>query len=726
MDLQKRLLWMTCLFALALTLAATVQALPTRVGHLEVELVSPVRTVQPGQPFEVGLHFTLDDHWHLYWQNPGDAGLPPKMTWSLPDGFVVEPIRWPIPEKTITPPLASYGYSHELIVPLRITPPPTLAVGQTVTLSGKASWLVCREECVPGDAQLSLMLEVADHLQPDSIWAPKFAAIQYPSEADFAVQSDFDGTHFQLRFPLSDKSTAALVSAEFYSGDRGVIDHIASQPISIADGSVQLTIPKNEYLIDRPDSLQGLLVLTNSDSTKSYVQFVSSLSEDQPVAVTATTTETSFWQAILFAFIGGLILNLMPCVLPVLSLKILGFVNHADATHTKPLHHGMIFTAGVLVSFWLLAGTLLFLKAGGEQLGWGFQLQSPIFLVVITSFIFLFGLNLLGLFELGTSFASAGAVAAGKTGFGGSFLNGVTATIVATPCTAPFMGSALGYSLAQPAWIAMLIFTSIALGMAAPYLALSASPKLLRYVPRPGRWMETFKQFLGFVLLATVLWLLWVLGIQIGTAGLIFILAALLLLAVAGWIIGRWDTLVATTRAKLLARGSALVLAAAALVIGISGASFENVAVATRSNEKGAIAWETFTPERVEELRTAGKPIFIDFTAAWCLSCQVNEKVAFSSADVQQRFLDLGIVPLKADWTARDQVIAQALARFGRNSVPLYVLYHNSATEPILLPEILTPGIVLEALNSITDLPANNSPTRQVTIHGEEPLKERS
>jgi thiol:disulfide interchange protein DsbD len=448
--------------------------------------------------------------------------------------------------------------------------------------------------------------------------------------------------------------------------------------------------------------------------------------QDQPTTPIAatTSTDTSFWQAILFAFIGGLILNLMPCVLPVLSLKILGFVNHADATHSKPLHHGLVFTAGVLLSFWLLAGTLLFLKAGGEQLGWGFQLQSPVFLVFITSFIFLFGLNLLGVFEIGTSLASAGSVASGKTGFSGSFLNGVTATIVATPCTAPFMGSALGYSLAQPAWIAMLIFTSIALGMAAPYVALSASPRLLKFVPRPGRWMETFKQFLGFILLATVLWLLWVMSIQVGTAGLILVLAALLLFGLAGWIIGRWDTLVASGRTKLLARGSALLLAAAALVVGIGGASFENTASQNNSTQSGAIAWESFSPQRVDELRTAGKPIFIDFTAAWCLSCQVNEKVAFSSTEVQQRFADLGIVPLKAVWTARDQVIAQALAKFGRNSVPLYVIYHSASSEPIVLPEILTPGIVLKALEQLPNQPEQISPVRQVITRGEQPLKE--
>lgn len=722
MDLRKSFLRFLGLFGLIALVAATGNAKPTRVGTVVVDLVSPVQTIQPGQPFTVGLHMVMDDHWHVYWQNPGDAGLPPTIKWSLPDGFTVGPVNWPIPEKLITPPLASYAYSHEVIVPLKITAPADLAPGQSITLTGKASWLVCKEECVPGESNVSLNLQVAEQTIADPIWAEKFAAIEYPKPAAFAVSSSFDGGKFQLRFP----ATADLAGAEFYSGAKGIIEHAADQSLSIENGTATLTIPKNEYLLTRPDSLFGLLVITNADSSKSHLTFTSTLGDDKPVAAAVTNEETTFWKAILFAFIGGLILNLMPCVLPVLSLKILGFVNQANETHSKPLHHGLVFTAGVLISFWLLAGTLLILKAGGEQLGWGFQLQSPIFLVFVTSFIFLFGLNLLGVFELGTSLASAGAVASGKTGFGGSFLNGVTATIVATPCTAPFMGSALGYSLAQPAWIAMIIFTSIGLGMAAPYLALSASPRLLKFVPKPGRWMETFKQFLGFILLATVLWLLWVLSIQVGTAGLIVVLAALLLMGVAAWIIGRWDTLVAATKTKLLARGAALTLAIAALVIGIGGASFQNTVASTTAGSQSSIAWETFTPQRVEELRTAGTPVFIDFTAAWCLSCQVNEKVAFSSSDVQQRFADLGIVALKADWTSRDQIIAETLAKFGRNSVPLYVLYHTAGAEPIVLPEILTPGIVLEALNNITNPSETSSSLRQVTSHDGQPLKENS
>ncbi|MCM2272432.1 MAG: thioredoxin family protein [candidate division Zixibacteria bacterium] len=696
-------------------------AAPIRVGHVEAELISSARTIAPGEPFTVGLRLKLDDHWHVYWRNPGDAGLPPSVKWDIPEGFIAGPIQWPIPERILTPPLASYAYSHEVILPMQINPPAGLSAGATVTLQGKASWLVCKEECVPGQADLQLTLQVAERSEVDPARAESFASIAYPIKADFAI----DVAHTAKQFKLTFAQPPGLLDStpvEFFAAVKGTIDHFAEQKLTSHGSSRTLTVRASEYLLEQPDSLSGLLKIGSENDARLY-EFSAVVTDGSAVAATSAPS-TGFWRAILFAFIGGLILNLMPCVLPVLSLKILGFVNHANAEHTRPITHGAIFTAGVLISFWLLAGALLFLKAGGEQLGWGFQLQSPTFLVVITSFIFLFGLNLLGVFEIGATFASASSVASGKTGLAGSFLNGVTATVVATPCTAPFMGSALGYSLAQPAWIALLIFTAIALGMAAPYMLLSAYPRLLKFVPKPGRWMETLKHFLGFVLLATVLWLLWVMSIQIGTTGLIFALAALLLLGLAAWVKGRWDTLTASGRTRSLARVGTIGLVVLALVVGIGGAQFGAPTTPSPSTTSSGITWEPFTPERVEELRIAGTPVFIDFTAAWCLSCQVNEKVAFSSTEVQRRFSDLGIVALKADWTARDQTIAAALARFGRNSVPLYVLYHNGAAEPMLLPEILTPGIVLEALQQINNQPGTRSSSRQVTTRDERHKKE--
>ena len=409
-------------------------------------------------------------------------------------------------------------------------------------------------------------------------------------------------------------------------------------------------------------------------------------------------------RAVLFAFIGGMILNLMPCVLPVLSLKILGFVQKAGENPRSVMMHGLIFTAGVLVSFWVLAGALLALRAGGEQLGWGFQLQSPEFVLILAGFMFLFGLNMLGVFEIGTSLTAVGGVASGG-GWMGSFINGVTATLVATPCTAPFMGSALGFSLSQPPLVSLLIFTSLGLGMAFPYVLLSASPRLLKFLPRPGAWMETLKQVMGFFLLATVIWLAWVFSLQVGSFATVVLLGTLFFLGIAGWIYGRWATIVQSTGVRRTAQVASLLFIVGGLAIGLFGAQSSTPTQATSSTTDGStdgISWQEFSPEKVKSARDSGKLVFVDFTAAWCLSCQVNEKIAFSNDDVIRRFSELNIVPLKADWTSRDPVITQALAQFGRNSVPLYVFYSGTSKDaPAVLPEILTPGIVLEALKNI-------------------------
>ncbi|MCK9281853.1 MAG: thioredoxin family protein [Melioribacteraceae bacterium] len=427
-----------------------------------------------------------------------------------------------------------------------------------------------------------------------------------------------------------------------------------------------------------------------------------------PATVSDTTTnvpamesdaDQSILLAILFAFIGGIILNLMPCVLPVLSLKIMGFIKQAGEERSKLRKHGLAFTFGVLISFWALAGLLLILRAGGEYLGWGFQLQSPSFVIVLSVLLFLFGLSLFGVFEIGVTLTAVGQNAPKGSTYTGSFFSGILATIVATPCTAPFMGSALGFALSQPAYVSMLIFTALGLGMALPYVLLTSIPALLKFVPKPGAWMETFKQFMGFLMVATVLWLIWVLSLQTGAEGVLILLGSLLLVSLSGWIYGRWSVLhkpLATRRIAQVISGLILIGALALSITYIKPISASTDAV----HSQGLIEWRTFSPELVAQLRSQNKPVFIDFTAAWCLSCQVNEKVAFGSEEVQKAFADKGIIALKADWTNKDEVIAKELAKFGRNSVPLYVLYLPEK-EAVLLPEILTPDIVLSYLKDL-------------------------
>jgi thiol:disulfide interchange protein len=375
-----------------------------------------------------------------------------------------------------------------------------------------------------------------------------------------------------------------------------------------------------------------------------------------------------------------------------------GFVQQAGADPTKVRWHGIAFMAGVLVSFWILAGTLLALRAGGENLGWGFQLQSPAFLVVLSSLLFLFGLNLFGVFEIGTSLTRVGE-SVSTTGLAGSFSSGVLATVVATPCTAPYMGSALGFALTQSNIDALLIFSSVGLGMAAPYVILTWNPRLLKFVPKPGAWMETFKQVLGFPMLATVVWLVWVLGVQMGVDAVVSLLAGLLLLGLGAWILGRWGTVMQSIRTRSIANVLALVAFGAGLALALSTATSESAAATSKpAQTTSSLGWEPYSPERVAQLKKAGTPLFIDFTAAWCLSCQVNERVALNTPEVAAAFRAQKIVLLKADWTRRDARITEALAQFGRSGVPLYVLIRRGKTQ--LLPEVLTPAVVLNALGS--------------------------
>ncbi len=459
-----------------------------------------------------------------------------------------------------------------------------------------------------------------------------------------------------------------------------IIDTIS---FDVVAGSIAIKENKNDIF--------GKINFEKIDNSKKESVTTPIKSDEEPIGI---------WIALLSAFLGGIILNLMPCVLPVLSLKILGIVQQSGEDSKKRINHGIAFTLGVVSSFLILAGILLLLRAGGEQLGWGFQLQSPAFIILLTILLFLFGLSMFGVFEIGTSLTAVGQSSSNDTGFVGSFSSGILATVVATPCTAPFMGSALGFALSQPTVLALLIFAMLGLGMALPYLLLTTVPALVKYVPRPGAWMESFKQFMGFLLMATVLWLLWVFSLQVGAEGLLILLAAFIIVSIGGWIFGRWGNIAKPkpTRVK------AMILTALFIIGGVVFAFkfIDTNVTVNQSLEKGNIKWQKFTPDLLSNSLKEGKPVFIDFTAAWCLSCQVNEKVAFGSEDVQKAFKKLGVVMLKADWTNSDAMITKELAKFGRNSVPLYVLYSGKENEePQILPEIITPGIVIDALKKI-------------------------
>lgn len=672
--------------------------------HTEVELISETKSAQPGQSVWVGLRFNIDDDWHIYWRNPGDSGIPPTFSWTTPKGVTVGDIQWTFPEKVDYPPLTSFVYSNTVLLMSEVKVPENYS-GQNLTLQLHAEWLICQDICMPGDGDFELTLPVAN---------------ETPS-IDPEWQTLFTETRFKLPITLTDwkfslvhKEKAIEIHAQkpqWFSGDiqqvrffpfeQEIIENIEEQPLTLTTDGFVLTVPLATQT--QPTKLEGVLVNDIGWRGNNSERAINLVIDENNNLTTATITEILL--ALLFAFIGGMILNLMPCVLPVLSLKIFGFVQQANNEKSSALKHGIIFTFGVLISFWILAGLLLVLRSGGEQLGWGFQLQSPTFIIILSSFLFLFALSLFGVFEIGTSLTQAGSIGSKSEGWLGSFMNGVTATIVATPCTAPFMGTALGFALSQPAYVSLLIFTFLGLGMAFPYLVLASSPALLKFVPRPGEWMNTFKQVMGFLLLATILWLMWVLGIQAGSMALVGLSAGLLLLGFAGWLLGKYGSIMNTKKSRVISQLVVTLITLSALFVSIKSLELSSAPisnnVANQSSEAAGMVWEHFTPERYTELKNSGKPFFIDFTAAWCLSCQVNDKVVFSSSDVIGLFKSKSITALKADWTSRDENITKALASYGRNSVPLYVLYDGKNSSPTLLPEILTPGTMLDALQTI-------------------------
>jgi thiol:disulfide interchange protein len=676
-------------FCLALGLA-----MPGRAAsgpHVQnAELVSETVSIQPGRPLTVALWLKLEPHWHVYWKNPGDSGLAPTLQWKLPEGFKAGEILWPVPQRIEVPPLVSFGYEDEVLLPVVIEVSPNIKPGARVTLAAKVDWLVCRETCIPGSADLQLTLPVAaDVPKGDPAWGNRIEAVRkaLPKAGETLAEARVEGDSLVLSVGMlsaegSDPGPSANLF--FFPDGEGWIKNAEPQRWTKERKFWQgrIALDKNNA---PPRQIQGILVRgTDAWEIKTV------LTDAGGAASASAPRPLGFGLALGFAFVGGLILNLMPCVLPVLSLKIFSLVQQAGGDRRASFEHGLVFTAGVLASFLALAGLLLALRAGGQQLGWGFQLQSPLFVFLLAALLFAFSLNLFGVFEVGASLISLAGATPQKNPWLDSFLSGVLATVVATPCTAPFMGSALGFALTQPPVFSLLIFAALGMGMAAPYLLLSARPDWLKFLPKPGAWMDTFKKLLGFPMLLTVVWLLWVLGVQRGADAMALLLSVLVVLGLGLWLYGKQHFVVAA------------VLVLASLGFGwVKIDALPPVSAGGAVQEADGFQWEVFDEKRVAELRAAGTPVFIDFTAAWCLSCQVNHRVAFTE-DVRREFKTRGVVAMKADWTNRDERITRALASFGRSGVPFYVLYgRNPAEPPHILPEVLTSGIVLNALDKL-------------------------
>jgi thiol:disulfide interchange protein len=682
--------WLTITLWLVCGLALGAESGPVQRDHIEAELIAATTSVQPGGSLQAGLRLLPDSGWHTYWKNPGDSGLPTSLDWDLPPGASATDIAWPFPEAMPFAHLINYGYEGEHLLPVSIAVPDDLQPGDSFTLRVSAEWLVCEEICIPGDAELMLSLPVLlEEPAIDSRNSDLFAWAErrQPQVMDWPTRFSTDGG--QLSIQVEPDGIAETADWAFFSAVENLVDH--SEPATATSGSGQILIAQklSPFMSRTPDSLPFVLVDTTAERAFKLTATAGSLVSEGEAAIAAG--QTGWLLAILLALGGGVLLNLMPCVFPVLSIKAMSVV--AGAGHDQRAH-GLAYTAGVVLSFALLAGVLLVLRAGGEAIGWGFQLQSPWFVGILIYVLFALGLSLSGLFDFGTRLMGMGQGLAEKGGLSGSFFTGILACVVASPCTAPFMGTALGVAVLMPWPMAMTIFLALGLGLALPMLLLSFSPALARRMPRPGPWMETFKQAMAFPLYLAVVWLLWVLARQTDANGLAAILTGMVVLAFALWLGGKRDRGPNRAVARHAAVGLSLILAFAAL--GTASRFQPDTAVETPAG------WERFSAERLDELRAEpDRAILVNMTADWCVTCLVNERVALNTEAVRETMTSNNIAYLKGDWTRRDPAITAYLAQFGRNGVPLYVVYPRDGGEPSVLPQILTPGLVVQALEQL-------------------------
>ena len=663
---------------------------PVKAQHLTAELVSVAPSIAPGGTLQAGLVLTLEEHWHVYWLNAGDSGEPPHIAWTLPAGISASPMQFPIPSRLPLGPLMDFGYEDTVAFPVQITAANSVKPGP-VHLDAQITWLVCREVCIPGKAHLGLNVTVAPGAaapsQPAGALGEALTLIPKPLPSGTKLSIRGGKTEFVFTLITGSRKT----DAEFYPADQDQIANAANQSVEPLPDGLRLRVPRSEDLKTLPAQLHGVIKLSDSEAYEITAPVVPGESAPAPSSSrpsAGSSSSVTVVTAIGLAFVGGIILNLMPCVFPVLFLKGLALVQSSGEERSRLRSHGLVYTLGILVSFWIIVAVLLILRAEGRQAGWGFQLQSPTFLTLLAAGIFFFALSLAGLFDIGLSLTSAGGELAQKQGYTGSFFTGVLATIVATPCTAPLMGAAIGFALAQPAGITFAVFTALGLGLATPYLLLSFQPAWTRVLPRPGAWMEIFKQLTAVIFFATVIWLTYVYGSLFaggngagqGIYRISLLLACFLMLAVAGWVLGRWP-------ARWTSTVAAILIAAVGLAIPLYQPKDTN------------LVWGTYSQQALDQARASGHPVFIDFTAAWCLSCQVNERLVLKSAEVQRQFSRNKVTLLKADWTQYDPAITKELASINRSGVPTYVIYPASANATAdVLPELLTKDIVLTAL----------------------------
>lgn len=640
-----RILFLVFLLLIDFLPVAGHAAAPVRpaAGSLVTIRLLPQRTqIEAGKTIWIGIEQSIAPGWHTYWKNPGDSGVAPRVSWTLPEGFEIEDVRWPVPEKIPYPPLLNYGYEKNVVLLQKLRAPENIAAGP-VTLKIDAEILVCKEECIPEEESQTITLNDPMAEETDNGPFLRMARDKTPAAVEWAASfSEKDG-NFILTIDPPPAAFSCGGDVAVFPAEWGMIDNAAPAQIAFQEERITLTQKRGERPLDdiakadfvlacrTKNAVQGFELTAKNEAGGSLGASIAALS-----IADAEKTE-AILPALLFALLGGLILNLMPCVFPVLSIKALSLVKIAEKHPELARLHGISYTAGVVLSFVLIAAALIALKAGGAQIGWGFQLQNPYITGALAFLLLLISLNLLGVFEIKNPFGNLGGRLAGGGSLSGTFFTGVLATLVATPCTAPFMAGAIAYALLQPAHVALTVFAALGLGLALPYLLLSFVPALRKRLPRPGRWMITFRQVLSVPMFLAAIWLFWVLSQQI-----------------------------------------------------------PGIRQPAHAENFGA-------PYSQQALKTAldgDEPVFVEMTAAWCITCKVNHAIALNVPSTRALFSDMKVIYLIGDWTNENPAVTNFLSDYGRSGVPLYVFYgpRNAATgkrpEPKILPQVLTPGTV--------------------------------
>jgi thiol:disulfide interchange protein len=684
------------------------ELVPGSGTHVDAQLVSETEAAIPGESLWFALRLVHVDAWHTYWKNPGDAGKPTEIRWQLPEGVTAGEIVWPLPERFDLPAdLVDFGYTGEIFLLTELTIPASFA-GTSLQIGADAQWLECEEICIPGGASVTLDMPVGTGpARTDSRWADGFDATRRNlprSDVTFDAMFSITGEDINLLVQATEPVFENAQRITFIPDTHRVLDYIAEQNITNQLSSLQLSQKAHSRALrESPERVGGLLIVEDGSG-----EVVTYDIQAAPEGVTMAALEgdmttgtqpaggMNLFTVFLFAMAGGLILNLMPCVFPVLSLKAMSLASNATAPVREQRLHGIAYAAGVILSFLGLAGVLLTLQAGGSLIGWGFQLQSPWFVAALVFLFFLMGLAMSGVIEIGTGIMGLGSGLADKEGYTGSFFTGVLASVVASPCTAPFMGAALGFAFTQSMPVALIVFVALGFGMALPFLLFSFVPALARMLPRPGSWMLTFRQFLAFPLYATAVWLLWVLGRQTSADAMALVVGGCVFIGLAAWLYQRQSQ----SKWRYLEIGIGIACIAAVLSLLTSPLLETRDAVA--SADTAGEGYEVYSDARLEELRRQGRPVFVNMTASWCITCLVNERMALSSDSVMQALADNDVTYLKGDWTNNDPAITEVLKRYQTSGVPLYLMYPADPSQPAeVLPQILTEGIILDALSRI-------------------------